>query len=110
MPVIDSATGKARIIKTPAGKESTKLIRLECMAQKANKRLQGDLSMKIDLCIKSKKKEPDIESTLKLLLDSLEGICYINDKQIVFLQIVFLQIAKHRDQPIDEVIVLIEQI
>jgi len=104
MPVINKTTGKASIIKTKGGRESTKLIQMECIRQKANKRLEGRLSMKIDLCIKSKKKEPDIDAILKLLFDALEGVVYVNDKQITF-----LQVAKHTGQEIDEVIVLIEE-
>ena len=40
------------------------------------------ISLKIDLLRKNKANDIDCDGILKLLLDSLEGICYNNDKQI----------------------------
>ena len=96
---------KPSIMKSKDGKESTKLIQMECIRQKANKTLDGDLSMKIDFCIAKGKKEPDIDSVLKLLMDSLENVMYKNDKQIKF-----LQVAKHLNQDDSELIVLVEEL
>lgn len=92
-------------MKSKDGKESTKLIQMECIRQKANKTLDGDLSMKIDFCITKGKREPDIDAVLKLLLDSLENVMYKNDKQIKF-----LQVAKHLNQDDSELVVLVEEL
>lgn len=97
--------GKPSIIKSKDGKESTKLIQMEAIRQKANKMLVGGLSMKIDFCIAKGKREPDIDAVLKLLMDSLEDVMYKNDKQIKF-----LQVAKHLDQYESELVVLVEEL
>lgn len=101
-PIIKN--GKPSIIKTKDGKEATKVMQIQAAIQKANKILSGDLSMKIDFCIKKGNKEPDIDAPLKLLMDSMEGIMYKNDKQIVF-----LQVGKHLDQEDNELVVLVEE-
>ena len=103
IPIIRN--GKPSIMKSKDGKEYTKLIQMECIRQKANTMIDGDLSMKIDFCIAKGKKEPDIDSVLKLLMDSLENVMYKNDKQIKF-----LQIAKHLNQDDSELIVLVEEL
>jgi len=103
VPIIRN--GKPSIIKSKFGKESTKLIQMECIRQRANKMLTGDLSMKIDFCIAKGKREPDIDGVLKLLLDSLENVMYKNDKQIKF-----LQVAKHLDQDESELVILVEEL
>lgn len=103
IPIIRS--GSPSIRKSKDGKESTKLIQMEAIRQKANKMLSGDLSMKIDFCIKKGKREPDIDAVLKLLMDSLEDVMYKNDKQIKF-----LQVAKHLDQDESELVVLVEEL
>ncbi|MCF6330982.1 MAG: RusA family crossover junction endodeoxyribonuclease [Sulfurimonas sp.] len=101
-PVIRNS--KPAIIKTKAGKESTKHIQIEALRTKANKMLTGDLSMKIDFCIAKGKNEPDVDAVIKLTLDSLEDVMYKNDKQIKF-----LQVAKHLNQEESELIVLVEE-
>ena len=103
IPVIRN--GKPSIVKSKDGKESTKLIQMECIRQKANKKLSGGLSMKIDFCIAKGKREPDIDSVLKLLMDSLENMMYKNDKQIKF-----LQVAKHLNQDESELVILVEEL
>lgn len=97
--------GSPSIRKSKDGKESTKFIQMEAIRQKANKMLTGDLSMKIDFCIKKGKREPDIDAVLKLLMDSLEDVMYKNDKSIKF-----LQVAKHLDQDESELVILVEEL
>lgn len=96
--------GKPSIIKTKDGKETTKMMQIQAVVQKANKILDGSLSMKVDFCIKKGAKEPDVDAPLKLLLDGMEGIMYKDDKQILF-----LQVAKHLDQEESELIILVEE-
>ena len=103
VPIIRN--GKPSIIKSKFGKESTKLIQMECIRQRANKMFDGDLSMKIDFCIAKGKREPDIDGVLKLLLDSLEDVMYKNDRQIKE-----LIIRKHLDQDESELVILVEEI
>ena len=78
---------------------------MEAIRQKANNVLSNDLSMKIDFCIKSGKRNKDIDSFLKLMLDALEDVMYKNDNQIVS-----LEIKKHLDQEEDEIIILVEEL
>jgi len=103
IPIIRN--GKPSIIKSKDGRESTKFIQMECIRQKANNMLTGGLSMKIDFCIAKGKREPDIDGILKLLLDSLEGVMYRNDKSVLF-----LQVAKHLDQDESELVILVEEL
>ena len=96
---------KPSIIKSEDAKKFTLLVGVEAMKQKAVNVMDGDLKMVIDFCIAKGKKEPDIDAPLKLLMDSLEGVMYQNDKQIKF-----LQIAKHTKQDRSEIVVMVEQI
>ena len=77
---------------------------MECIRQKS-KVLKGDLSVKIDFCLKSKTKDKDIDSFLKLLFDGMNGYAYEDDKQIVE-----LIVRKHRDQPVSQITVLIQKL
>lgn len=96
--------GKASMIKNPAAKQSRDHIFYEAMRQKVNKKLDGDLSMKIDFCYKGKRNK-DIDGLLKLLFDSLNNVCYHDDEQIVE-----LIVRKHRNQKEDEVIISLEPV
>ena len=44
--------------------------------------LSGDLSLEVTFNLKGRR-AVDIDNMFKALLDSLEGVCFINDKQIV---------------------------
>jgi Holliday junction resolvase RusA-like endonuclease len=102
IPVVRN--GKASLIKNPEAKKSRDLIYYESVRQKVNKKLEGDLSMKIDFCYTGKRNK-DIDGLLKLLFDSLNGVCYHDDEQITE-----LIIRKHRAQTEDEVIISLEKI
>lgn len=95
---------KPSIIKNKEAKEFVKLVYMEAIRQKANKKLSGGISIKIDIEI-SKRRNYDIDSVLKLLLDALNGVCYSDDKQIVD-----LQIRKHIKCDNDRLVILIENI
>lgn len=81
IPVIDNKSKKPKIIKSKEAKEYTKYVHMECLRQKT-KFLNGKLSFSMDILIKDRK-DFDIDAVQKLLFDSLEGIIYKNDKQIV---------------------------
>jgi Holliday junction resolvase RusA-like endonuclease len=94
--------GKPSLIKNKEAKEFQKMIQFK-LGKKYHK-LKGDISFKCDIDI-SKRRDYDIDAVLKLLLDTLQGICYEDDKQIVD-----LRVRKHRGQDNDRLIVLIEEI
>jgi len=93
------------IIVSNEAKTTKRLIRYEVMKQKQNKMLQGNLTMKIDFCIKKGARNNDVDNSLKLLLDALQGLCYKDDMQIIQ-----LEIRKHLNQSHNEYIVQILEV
>ena len=95
--------GTPRIVKNKSAKDFLNIIRTECIKQKV-KKLKGDLSFicEIDIC---KRKDYDIDAVLKLLFDSLQGLAYIDDKQIID-----LRVRKYRKSDVDKLTILIEEI
>ncbi len=55
--------------------------------QWANKAIKGDVRVYIELYFGTKRKS-DIDNFGKLLLDSLTGICWVDDSQIVDMRVV----------------------
>ena len=96
--------GMPSIILSKQARESKKLVQMEVLRQKQNKILKGSLSFKMDVIV-SKVKSPDVDSLLKMLLDSFEGLCYTNDKQINE-----LIVRKHLNQGYDEIVISVEEI
>ena len=101
IPIIKN--GKPTIIKNPKTKEFTKYINDICLINRV-KPLKKDISFYMDILI-SKRNNYDIDGLLKLLFDSLNGLAYIDDKQIVD-----LRIRKHRNQSEDKLIIKIEEV
>ena len=95
--------GKASLIKNKEAKEFIKLVQMEAIRQKI-KIIEGDVSFKCDILIKDRKNY-DIDSVLKLLFDSLNGIAYEDDKQIVE-----LIMRKHIDSEYDGLNISIESV
>ena len=102
IPIIRN--GKPSIIKSKDAKEFVKYVQMECLRQKI-KLLNGPVSVKIDILRQRGKNDIDCDSVLKLLLDSLENICYTNDSQIC--EII---IRKHLFQESDGINILCERI
>ena len=96
--------GRPSIILSKQARESKKLVQMEVLRQKQNKILKGSLSFKMDVIV-SKVKSPDIDGLLKMLLDSFEGLCYTNDKQINE-----LIVRKHLNQGYDEIVISVEKL
>ena len=72
--------GIPSICKSKVGRSNEKLLRMSLLMYAPKKPLEGNLSIKIDFCIKDKNKDKDIDAILKQLLDGLEGIVYRNDR------------------------------
>jgi len=102
IPVINK--GKPAIVKNRKAKDFVKYVHLEALRQKI-KPLYGGICLKIDLLRKKGKKDIDIDNINKLLLDSMENICYYNDKQICS-----IEIRKHSNQDEDGINILISEI
>ena len=105
MPKIRYKDGKPypTIIKNPKAKEYEKLVKIYALKQKV-KKLKGKVSFKMDILIKDRK-DYDIDAVEKLTLDSLEGIVYDNDKNIIE------KISrKHLNAEVDRLIIQIEEI
>jgi Holliday junction resolvase RusA-like endonuclease len=100
MPVC-SGNCKPRLIMTKEGKANKEYIQMECLRQGA-RMLSGNVSLKVDILIKGNK-DYDIDGIFKLLQDSMEGICYKNDKNIKN-----LVVRKHNNQDEDKFIILVE--
>ena len=94
--------GKPSLIKNKEAKQFLRLIKYQL--GKKYEKLKGDISFYCDIDI-SKRRDYDIDAVLKLLLDSLEGICYENDKQIVD-----LRVRKFRGQIEDRLVIEIKEI
>ena len=95
--------GKPSIIKNPKTKEFTKYINDICLINRV-KPLKKDISFYMDILI-SKRNNYDIDGLLKLLFDSLNGLAYIDDKQIVD-----LRVRKHLNETEDKLIIKIEEV
>lgn len=95
--------GKASIIKSKEAKEFLKYVQMECLKQKV-KPIKGNILFYMDILI-SKRKNYDIDASLKLLFDSLNKIAYNDDSQIVD-----LRVRKHLNQEEDKIIIKIEEI
>lgn len=92
------------IRKNPDAKKFIQLVKMEAMRQKCINIMDGDVSMKVDFCYTDKRKK-DIDSVIKLLLDSLNGVMYKDDSQICE-----LIIRKHSGQEENEIVVMVEEI
>lgn len=105
IPIIKYKNGKPypSIIKNPEAKKYEKLVKIYAIKQKV-KMLKGKLSFKMDILIKDRK-DFDIDATEKLTLDSLQGVAYKNDKDIIEK----IQ-RKHLNAEDDKLIIEIEEI
>ena len=92
------------IIKSADAKKFTTIVHMEAMKQKCINIIDADVKMMVDFCYKGKRSR-DIDNVLKLLLDSLNGVMYKDDSQIVE-----LTIRKHKDQVEDEIVVMVEEV
>ena len=101
VPIIKN--GKPTIIKNPKTKEFTKHINDICLINRV-KPFKKDISFYMDILI-SKRNNYDIDGLLKLLFDSLNGLAYIDDKQIVD-----LRVRKHLNEIEDKLIIKIEEV
>ena len=101
VPIIKN--GKPSIIKNPKTKEFTKYINDICLINRV-KPFKKDISFYMDILI-SKRNNYDIDGLLKLLFDSLNGLAYIDDKQIVD-----LRVRKHLNETEDKLIIKIEEV
>ena len=91
------------IVKSKEAKEFTKYVHIECIRQKI-KPIKGPILFYMDILI-SKRRNYDIDGTLKLLFDSLNKIAFEDDKNIVD-----LRVRKHLNQEEDKLIIRIEEI
>lgn len=71
---------------TKRGKDLKKLYQLEAQKQYKEKIISGNCNMEITLFFNDKRRR-DIDNYNKLVLDSLEGIVYEDDKQIQSLKV-----------------------
>ena len=101
IPIIKN--GKPTIIKNPKSKEFTSYINDICLINRV-KPFKKDISFYMDILI-SKRNNYDIDGLLKLLFDSLNGLAYIDDKQIVD-----LRVRKHLNETEDKLIIKIEEV
>ena len=101
IPIIKN--GKPTIIKSKEAKEFIKYVQIECIRQKI-KPIKGQILFYMDILI-SKRRNYDIDATLKLLFDSLNKIAFEDDKNIVD-----LRVRKHLNQEEDKLIIKIEEI
>ena len=95
--------GRPSLIKNKKAKDFIKVVQTEAIRQKV-KKIDGKVSFKCDILIKDRKNY-DIDSIIKLLFDSLNGIAYEDDKQIVE-----LIMRKHIDSEYDGLNILIESV
>ena len=96
--------GKLSIVKDKSAIEFINYVKLEATRQKIKLNENNRLSFKCDILIKSRKNY-DIYAVLKLLLDSLEGIAYKNDRHIID-----LRVRKHLKAEKDGIDIMIEDI
>ena len=101
IPIIRN--GNPSIIKSKEAKEFTKYVHIECIRQKIRP-IKGPILFHMDILI-SKRKDYDIDATLKLLFDSLNKLAFEDDKNIVD-----LRVRKHLNQEEDKLIIKIEGI
>ncbi len=101
IPIIRNGT--PALIKSKEAKEFTKYVHVECIRQKI-KPIKGPILFYMDILI-SKRRNYDIDGTLKLLFDSLNKIAFEDDKNIVD-----LRVRKHLNQEEDKLIIKIEEI
>ncbi len=101
IPIIKN--GNPSIIKSKEAKEFTRYVQMECIRQKV-KPIKGPILFYMDILI-SKRKNYDIDASLKLLFDSLNKIAFEDDKNIVD-----LRVRKHLDQEEDSLVIKIEGI
>ena len=98
IPIIRN--NKPTIIKNKDCKDFIMLVQMESIRQKI-KVLEGPIYFYCDI---DTNRKFDIDAVLKLLLDSLEGIAYKNDNQILD-----LRIRKHKSD-FDKLTILIENL
>ena len=102
-PIISN--GKPSLIKNKKAKDYEAIIKALALKQKIKCLEDVPISLKIDLLRKNKANDIDCDGILKLLLDSLEGICYNNDKQICE-----ITIRKHLFQNENKIVLSCEKI
>lgn len=95
--------GKPSIIKNKQSKDFIKIVQYEAIRQKI-KPIDGYVSFKCDILIKDRNNY-DIDSVIKLLFDSLNGVAYKDDKYIID-----LRVRKHLNAEYDGLNILIEKI
>ncbi len=100
-PIIKA--GKPALIKNPEANEFKRIAQMVARHQRSQV-LSGDLSFQMDILINSRRNY-DIDAPIKLLFDSLEGIAYKNDNQIME-----LIIRKHLKADRDGLVMKIEQL
>ena len=93
--------GKLGIAKDRTALDFIKYVKMEALRQKVKLLENTQIIFKADIMI-SKRKNYDIDAVLKLLLDSLEGVVYKNDKYIVD-----LHIRKHLLADEDEIVIMV---
>lgn len=77
-------TGRMRFM-TKKGKENKEAIAWEARSQYRGVPMDGSISLKIDLCWADRRRH-DLDN-IKVLLDALTGILWLDDSQITNLQI-----------------------
>ena len=77
-------SGRVRFM-TIKGKENKEAIAWEARSQYRGQPLGGSVGLKIDLCWPDRRNH-DIDN-IKVLIDALTGICWLDDGQITSLQI-----------------------
>ena len=92
------------IRKNPEAKVFTDIVKIEAIKQKVKLLESNKISFKMDVLI-DKRKDYDIDASLKLLFDSLNKIAYKDDKYIVE-----LIVRKHLNAEDDKLIIQIEEI
>lgn len=105
-PIIKTVKGKQipGIRKNPEAKKYLDLVKIYAIKQKVQL-LKGDkISFKMDVLI-NERKDYDIDASLKLLFDSLNGIGYKDDKCIVE-----LIVRKHLGAEVDKLIIQLEEL
>jgi crossover junction endodeoxyribonuclease RusA len=106
-PSINSYWRRAghRIYLSPAGKRFKSDTAIDVLAALGKvEPLTGRLGVQIELVAPNKVRDSDIDNRIKCVLDSLEGLLFINDSQIVELIVKRRPIAKpgHCDVIISE--------
>jgi Holliday junction resolvase RusA-like endonuclease len=84
-------------------KAFSEMVRLSAVSQYRDKPLEGDISITIVAAFKDKR-HCDCSNLPKGVLDDLQGICYLNDRQVKKLECIVLD-----NEPRDSFMVTISQ-